>query len=184
MYTYTVESPLRTMQQLMKCSRCKEITSASKSNKSYCRPCYNDWRREYRKQNPHIVKGQIQRALAKAPERFKEYDRKSYWQNRDKRIAKSRRWNVANKEAFAAREAARRAAQKAATPTWADWDAIEAVYLAAAQRTQETGALHHVDHIVPLKSALVCGLHVPANLQVLPAFDNQSKSNRRWPDMP
>ena len=170
----------------IKCCRCKEVKEQSEfgSHKGYCRPCYNAWRRDWQKNNPELMARRRAAFKAADPDRLKKYDKKSYLKNREKRIAKSRRWNVENKEAFAAREAARRSIQKSATPQWADWDAIEDVYRTASIATKSTGTLHHVDHIVPLKSKVVCGLHVPWNLRVLKAEDNQSKGNRHWPDMP
>lgn len=78
----------------------------------------------------------------------------------------------------------RRAAELQATPPWADFDAIEAVYADAQCIQAATGIAQHVDHIVPLISKLVCGLHCEANLRPIPASENTKKNNRHWPDMP
>ncbi len=70
------------------------------------------------------------------------------------------------------------AAQLRATPVWADHDKIKQIYKTASVFDYE------VDHIVPLRSPIVCGLHVEHNLQLLDGRENARKGNRYWPDMP
>lgn len=63
-----------------------------------------------------------------------------------------------------------------ATPAWVDMNKIAAVY-AECQTLRDQGLDMEVDHIVPLKGELVCGLHVHYNLQILTGEDNRRKSN-------
>lgn len=72
----------------------------------------------------------------------------------------------------------RNAAKCQATPKWADHTAITAIYEHAARLTQETGIRYDVDHIYPLQSKTVCGLHVADNLQVLTHIENIKKRNK------
>jgi len=58
-----------------------------------------------------------------------------------------------------------------ATPAWADKELIREFY-------NEKPDGFHVDHVIPIRGVLVCGLHVIENLQYLPAADNMSKSNK------
>jgi len=64
-----------------------------------------------------------------------------------------------------------------ATPSWADRQQIAQLYKQAKELTATTGVRHEVDHIIPLRHPLVCGLHVETNLRVIPAYENQKKSN-------
>jgi hypothetical protein len=68
---------------------------------------------------------------------------------------------------------------KVATPNWSDTNAMFEVYEECRKLNNEAGYIkYHVDHEVPIKSSIVCGLHVPNNLQILLASENISKSNK------
>ena len=70
---------------------------------------------------------------------------------------------------------------KNAIPLWLTDDhrfMIEETYELRDLRTKMTGIPHEVDHIVPIRGKNVSGLHVPWNLQVIPASENRSKGNK------
>lgn len=124
-------------------------------------------------------------------------NRKSYVKNREKCNASCRVWKRNNPGYLKAwRKAnpgknrsyvrARQAAQRNAVPAWitpADRAKMEQFYRVADGLGRRYNEPHEVDHVVPLQSDRVCGLHCPANLQVLPAAQNASKGNRWDPDV-
>ncbi len=78
----------------------------------------------------------------------------------------------------------RQARQLNATPSWANKKKIQRIYERAQKHTKTKGIRYEDDHIVPLKSKIVCGLHCESNLRVITKQQNQFKLNRKWPDMP
>lgn len=120
-----------------------------------------------------------------------EYRREKATKQRDQRAANPdsfrdyyARYRDKNRPAYRAARARYRAQKFQATPVWANLEEILEIYECAAAATELFGVPYHVDHIVPLCSELVCGLHVSANLRVIPGKENLSKKNRYWPDMP
>lgn len=81
-----------------------------------------------------------------------------------------------------AKLARRRATKRRAAVDWANAEKLQWFYAEAQRISATTGMTYHVDHIVPLTSRKVCGLHNEFNLQILPAFDNLSKGNKHWPN--
>ena len=75
----------------------------------------------------------------------------------------------------------RRRKHRQATPPWltrAQKSEMRELYKIAITMTKTTGEKYVVDHIVPLRSELVCGLHVPWNLRVITQEENLKKSNQ------
>ncbi len=96
----------------------------------------------------------------------------------------SMRWYNSNKHVARALAAKYEARKLSATPAWADAKKIAAKYEESLSRTKSTGIQHHVDHVIPLRSKYVCGLHCEQNLAVITAKENRLKFNTKWPDMP
>jgi hypothetical protein len=76
-----------------------------------------------------------------------------------------------------------KASKLKAVPAWFEKEAIEAMYKATTARSKSEGVKYHVDHIIPLQSKFVCGLHCLANFEIVLWNENLTKGNRVWPDM-
>lgn len=126
-------------------------------------------------------------------EAAKDAKRRYYEKNREAVIARSqarpleekRRWQKAWKERnllwVRADTKARRRRHRQATPKWLtrkQKSEIRQLYQIAMTMTKTTGERYVVDHIVPLRSESVCGLHVPWNLRVITREENLKKSNQ------
>jgi hypothetical protein len=110
-----------------------------------------------------------------------ENRKQSYILNKDKFVKAQKIYRESNPEVFSAKDARRRAAKLRALPKWltkAEHEQMKELYEIARMFKLYTGEDYHVDHIVPLQGENVCGLHVPWNLQVIPAKENLSKSNK------
>jgi hypothetical protein len=155
--------------------RCKATTEAwRKENKE----AFAETKRLWRENNKeHVVQS-----------------RKEHYENNKKRLlATAREYKEANRERLNAAvaqwyrdhpevnrlNASRHRARKIqAMPSWADQDKIKAIYDEAVRLTLVTGIRHEVDHIYPLQSKWMCGLHVETNLQILTIYENRSKKNK------
>jgi 5-methylcytosine-specific restriction endonuclease McrA len=98
--------------------------------------------------------------------------RRWYLANKERSRELIREWRKANHGKASAWVSERRAARINATPQWADLDAIREIYQSACAHGLT------VDHVIPLKNPLVCGLHVQNNLQLLTPSENSSKGNK------
>ena len=101
----------------------------------------------------------------------------------DKKKAAAERdaWQRANPHKCNAAQSRRNAQRLNATPPWVTPEMEKEIlefYKEARRLTGATGIKYQVDHIVPLQGRKVSGLHLPWNLRVISAVENQRKGNR------
>lgn len=70
-----------------------------------------------------------------------------------------------------------------AQPDWQESAPLLSIYR-ECWRMRQRGKDVTVDHIVPMSSPRVCGLHVPWNLRIISRQENAAKSNYFWPGGP
>ena len=158
------------------CSKCNQTlpTTSFFKNKSrydglqgYCKECKCQRDRQYDSEHRDKINSAARR-------------RRSTGDSRQAHLAALTRYRAKNQPIRTKLQMARKSAKLQRTPAWlTEFDKlkIKCLYQLAAMRTRESGYDWHVDHIIPLQGANVCGLHVPGNLRVIPALDNMRKSN-------
>jgi|SRR6185312_3995780 len=188
--------------QTKRCTKClveKPLDQFSKNARNKtdgrqpkCKACHH----EYERQNAARIREKQHEKYARDPQGAMR--RVSDWVklNPEKANANKRAWRARNAERMdqmrkrfiesnpdyiAFRCRSYQASKRQAVPAWADKAKMRRFYTEARRLTKETGIQHHVDHVVPLVSKVVCGLHCEANLQVLRFDQNVRKSNRFRP---
>jgi len=162
---------------------CSRGHIALRKTKGACIECMKeDWKidNEKRKEKPksEAAKNAAKRyyeknkelVLARASSRSSEA--KQAYRNKHKKE---------NPELYKALTSVRKRRHRDATPKWITAEqklAMREMYLQAQKITKITGERYVVDHIIPLISPEVCGLHVPWNLRVITQDENLKKSNK------
>lgn len=170
------------------CSGCGEDKLLHKFYKwgTRCKKCEsaraNEWRRNnldrvaqnaraWRKNNPDKFKAHCKKYNDKHKEARRIREKERYYERREAVLKQKKEYYKQNKDKIHALCAKYRARKLNATPNWVDDDKLREIY-------KNCPSGYHVDHIIPLQGKNVRGLHVPWNLQYLPAHENISKGNR------
>jgi len=139
----------------------------------------NKWRDDNFERYAESKRQYLDREDVKAAARV----RSSEWRtnNSEQKSKNDKEWRANNVDKKRSYQAFRRAKVREATPLWLTKEhrhQIALVYKEALRLSKEKCVMYHVDHIVPLAGKAVSGLHVPWNLQAIPAVENHRKSNK------
>lgn len=176
--------------KMITCAKCQNeklpeffsVRLAKKNGRSsWCKDCHNKSASKWNAENYAVYMANLQEYRITHAER--RHATNAEYRRTHPDNGRAAKWSRDNPEKEAAKSARRRSQKLRATPAWGNQFFMDEAYDLARRRTLATGFEWHVDHLVPLKSALVCGLHVEHNLQIIPGAENISKKNRHWPDM-
>lgn len=160
---------------------CRKGLHQYSTGKSTCPECRKKSNKEWRSKNKQKLNTASLQWNKKHKKRIKELKKKQLQEKPEQNRKHQAKWKKQNPHKAAAINAKRRANKKKALPAWANLEAIKKIYQEAVRLTKITGIPHEVDHIYPLQSKYLCGLHVETNLQILTKQQNLTKGNRTWP---
>jgi hypothetical protein len=180
------------------CVECKEFLCISNysrhagTNLGYntrCKPCMktpyklekvNKRVRELRKENPKKYLEKKREYKAKNKERIAQVDK--IWQaNNKETIHKhSNNWKKKNKPRVYNYIKQREMKIKGCSLKLSKEsnNEIKSFYKECQSLNANSNKKYQVDHIIPITSDIICGLHVPWNLQILTKSENSSKKNK------
>ena len=145
-----------------------------------CCECCRIAKNEYRRKNLERLREQDREYARLNAEKRREYALR----NADRIKEMSKKRSALYPEKKAEISSLRRASKRQAAPNWLTKEQrreITRIYALSRWMSSVTGEDFHVDHIYPLTSDFMCGLHIPSNLIALSAVDNMKKSNTWWP---
>ena len=151
---------------------------------SVCSECNRQKALKWQIENPEKASLRDKRWQAANPGVPAQRMRDWYKANTERHKSTMRDYFLARPWLRAALSSKARADHYQRTPSWLTEDDIwmmDEAYELAKLRQQMTGFPWHVDHVIPLRGERVSGLHVPLNLQVIPALVNMRKGNRYAP---
>lgn len=168
------------------CRRTSDQTEFYPSYRTQCKGCLKqkaaetrdqkvEYLRQWRRDHPNAFKQWRAHHLEERSRYYREWSAA----NKEHRSRSYAAWAKQNKHIVNAVIARRTAAKKRANVAWANDVVMKALYAQASMLSKSTGVPHAVDHIYPLQSDWVCGLHCEANLQILTKQENLRKGNRR-----
>lgn len=179
---------------MKKCSKCLETKTGDEFSNAkkfkdgkdpYCKACKKLERKMRLARDPDYERRYAQEYnLKNTDDQGLTYHQRKYLDNKEKTLAYQREYQRKNGKSYRERCAAKRreydrrreAAKLMRTPSWLTKEHKQKM-LEIYQKSIDMGPEYHVDHIVPLIGANVCGLHVPWNLQVVTVTENLEKGH-------